>query len=411
MATVIWTLKLYDVGGGAITAPNMNPLGSSTSNTIVHAFNRSASFPLNGIDTLDFSLYLHDPMAYNIKRLRTVVKLWRTVYSNNGSFIYADGASTPCFAGVVAFTRKDGESNTMQIKVQSPFWRLQSRFHILNHYLKTNLDTDEDYTQSELMWKLIDLVNNAFGLDDSNTGIVKGTFSSGNDPVVAPFFVAKGSNTYTNIFETIMNRPGGVDIVPTYYHSDGDPTLMHFNTDEKRGYSTGVQFRYHTGSGDNLDDLVEEESVVPGEFGNYLWAVGAGGPNSGKIAMKENIDDDADGYHNIGIYMRRVDFPEIKRIGLLGPPPTHLKAVAAAEFAQSRLPKPLYECTLSPVGGTYMGSAFHVGDVVSLSASKGALQVSGVTQRIYDITITNSENNIETNAVSLAEDFTDKVAG
>lgn len=409
MATVIWTLKLYTSGGSPITAANMNPLGSSTSNTIVHATNRTASFPLNGIDTLNFSLYLDDPMAYNITRLRTVVKLWRTVYNNAGSLIYQDGASTPCFAGVVSSTRKEGENNMMHITCQNPFWRLQLRFHILNHYLKTNIDTGMEYKQSELMWKLIDLVNNAFGLDDSNTGIVKGTFSSGNDPTVAPFFVAKGSNTYTNIFETIMDRPGGVDIVPSYYHADGDPTMMYFNTDEKRGSVTGVQFRYHTGSNDNCDDMTEEHIAVPGEFANYLWAVGQGGPNSGKIAMEENIDDDDDGYHNISIYMRRVDFPDIKKIGLAGPPPTHLKAVAKAEFAQSRYPQEAYTATLSPVGQCYYGSHFGVGDVVSIVANKGAMNINKI-QRIYDCTIANSDNNIETNSVSLSNDFTGKVA-
>jgi len=206
-----------------------------------------------------------------------------------------------------------------------------------------------------------------------------------------------------------MDRPGGVDIVPTYYHADGDPTMMYFNTDEKRGSSNGVAFKYHTGSGDNLDDLSEQEEVVPGEFANYLWAVGAGGPNSGKIAMRENIDDDDDGYHNIGIYMRRYDDDSIKKIGVKLPVPTHLQAAAEAEFAQSRYPKPEYECTLSPVGQCYFGSHFGVGDVVSLSASKNSLNVSNVLQRIYDVGIANSDNNIETQTVSISKDFTGKV--
>ena len=408
MANVSWAMRLYGVGGGGISAPNMNVISPATSNLIEHATNRSWNIALNGIDSLDFSIYLDDPMANNIRRLSTVVKLWRTVRNDGGAVIYSD--SNPCFAGVVSYTRKNGSDNQMQVKVMSPLWRLQSRFHLLNHYLKKNMETGFDYTQSELMWKLIDLVNNAFGLDDSNTGIAKGTFSSGNDPTVAPFFVPKGSNTWTNIFEEIMNRPGGVDIVPEYVHNGG-PTLMNFSTDEKRGSAGVASLNYHTGSGDNLENLEEEEQPIPNEFANYLWAVGQGGPNSGKIAMRENIDQDSDSYNSIGIYMRRADFPDIKRIGLSGPPPTHLHAIAEAEFAQSRVPKTNYTAEISPAGGLYYGAHINVGDTVILNASKGALSVSGVQQRIYDATISISDNNMETAAVSLSEDFTGKVSG
>jgi hypothetical protein len=409
MANVTWTMRLYDINGNGISAANMNPIAPSTSNEIQHAFNRTLTIPLNGLDTLNFSLYLDDPMAANIVRLRTVVKLWRTIRNDGGSIIYSD--NDPIFAGIVPHTAKNGDDNTMNITVQGALWRLQSRFHILNHYLKTNIDTDEPYTQSELMWKLIDLINNAFGLDDSNTGIVKGTFSAGNDPVMAPYFVPKGSNTWTNIFEEIMNRPGGVDIVPSYVHIDGDPTLMEFNTEDVRGNSNVTTFRYRTGSGDNLINLEEETQAVPGEFANYLWAVGDGGPNSGKIAMEENIDDDADGYHNIGIYMRRVDMPDIKKIGLRTPIPTHLRAIAIAELAQSRVPQVEYRCEISPAGNTYYGAHFNVGDTVAVVGSNGALNVNADDLRIYDATLAMTENNFEICSVSISEDFTGKVSG
>ena len=404
MANTEWTMRLYSIGGSPISAANMNVLAPASSEEIEHATNRQLAFPLNGIDSLSFSVYLDDPMAANIRRLSTAVKVWRTIRNDGGSVIYQDDGSSPCFAGVVSYTYKNGDENIMNVSCMAPLWRLQSRFHLLNHYLKTNVETDEPYTQSELMWKLIDLVNNAFGLEDSNTGIVKGTFGSGADPEMAPYFVPKGSNTWANIFDEIMNRPGGVDIVPEYYHSNGDPTMMYFNTAEKRG-GTATQFRYHTGSADNLSNLEEETQVVPGEFANYLWAVGAGGPNSGKIAMMENIDGD-DGYSNIGIYMRRADFPDIKKIGLAGPPPTHLKAVAGAEFAQSQHPKPQYTCEMSPAGGIYYGANFSVGDMVNVVGTKGALNVN-TTQRIYDATLTISDNNMELAAVALSEDFTE----
>lgn len=401
MSNVTWTMRLYDSFGVPITAADYN---GAISNEIKHAFNRSLVVPLNGVDKLDFSLYLDDPMSYQITRLRTFVKLWRTIRNDAGAIIYAD--SDPCFGGVVGYTIKQGAENTMNITVQNPFWRLQFRMHILNHYLKLNVDTGEDFTQSELMWKLIDLVNNAYGLEDSNTGIIKGVFAAANDPTVAPYFVAKGSNTWTHIFETIMSRPGGVDIVPTYTHIDNDPSILVFNTDEKRGEDNVTTFRYRTGTNDNLDDLTEEHQAVPGEFANYLWAVGQGGPNSGKIAMKENIDDDADGYSFIGIYQARMNFPEIKKIGLLGPPPTHLKAIVEAEFAQARVPQTNHSCVISPVSSIYYGLNYNVGDTVTLLGNKGSLNVNEL-QRIYDATLSMSENNIETVSVSLADDFTE----
>lgn len=401
MANVTWTMRLYDSFGDPITAADYT---GAVSNEIRHAFNRRLEVPLNGIDKLDFSLYLDDPMSYQITRLRTFVKLWRTVRNDAGSVIYSD--SDPCFGGVVGYTLRNGAENTMNITVQNPFWRLQFRMHILNHYLKINVDTNEEFTQSELMWKLIDLVNNAFGLEDSNTGIIKGTFAAANDPTVAPYFVAKGSNTWTHIFETIMNRPGGVDIVPSYTHSDGDPAVLVFNTDEKRGGSNTTTFRYRTGAADNLDNLTEEHQPIPQEFANYLWAVGQGGPNSGKIAMEENIDDDEDGYHNIGIYQARKDFPEIKKIGLAGPPPTHLKAVAQEEFVQARVPKTNYACEISPVASIYYGLNYNVGDTVTLLGGKGSLSVDAL-QRIYVASLSMSENNIESVEVSVADDFTE----
>jgi hypothetical protein len=401
MANVSWTMRLYDTFGAPITAADYE---GAVSNQIKHGISRQLTIPLNGVDSLNFQLYLDDPMSYQIVRLRTVVKLWRTVRDNSGGLLYQD--SDPCFGGVVAYTLRNGSENTMQITCQAPFWRLQSRFHILNHYLKTNVDTGLDYKQSELMWKLIDLVNNAFGLEDSNTGIIKGTFSATNDPVVAPYFVAKGSNTWTHIFEELMNRPASPDIAPTYTHVDGDPSILVFNTEEKRGGDNTYTFRYRTGTNDNLDNLTEENQPVPGEFANYLWAVGAGGPNSGKIAMEENIDDDDDGYHNIGIYMRRADFQNIKKIGLAGPPPTHLKALAKSEFAQARIPKTNYSLEIAPGGEAYYAHNYNVGDTVHVLGSKGSLSVD-TTQRIYDATLQMSENNMESVAISVADDFTD----
>lgn len=410
MANVKWEIRLYDLDGNGVTAADMTP-SATVSNEIKHATNRRLNLHLNGVDSLDLTLYLDDPMALQISRLKNTIKVWRTVYNDSGAVIYSDAADNPIFAGIVAGTHKSGDANTMDINVQSPLWRLQSRFHTHNHYLKTNIDTGQDYLMSEMLWKLIDLINNAFNLTNSNTGIIKGLFSTGNDPVVAPLFVPRGSNTWIN-FDELMSRKAGVDIVPEYYHVTGNPTLMVFNTEEKRGVdiSSTIKLNYHTGTNDNLDDFSESVQIVPGEFANYMWAVGHGGPNSGKIAVAANIDEDDDAYTNIGIYMRRGDYPEVKRIGVAGPPPTGLRSIIQPEFAQSRVPRKEYTGFVSPAGGIYYSSHFSLGDVVEVNASKGALQVSAVKQRIYDPVLTISDNNVEVCTLEMSNDFTGKVA-
>jgi hypothetical protein len=275
----------------------------------------------------------------------------------------------------------------------------------------TNPDTAELYTESELIWKIIDLVNNAFVGLDSITGIIQGSFDSTNEITVAPFFIAKGSNAWTNIFDGVMARAGSVDIIPGYYHISSDPTLMSFNTDEKRGTdkSATVDFRYHTGTNDVLDNLTEEETPIPNEFANYVWAIGAGGPNSGKIALDANVNDDDDGYNTIGIYMRRSDFPDEKLIGKTGPPATGLVLDAQSELAQSRVPKTAYTATLSPAADIYYENDYTLGDVVMLNADKGALQVTDKKQRIYEATLNMSDNNVEIVETTIANDFTGKI--
>lgn len=410
MATFQWDLRNFDLDGVGVTAADMTP-AATVSNQIKHSTGRSLGLALNGVDQLNFTLFLDDPMALQIRRLHNVVKLWRTVLADDGSTIYADPAGSPCFAGRVVNVIKNGEENTMTVSCFSPFWNVQTHFHLLNHYLKTNPATSQLYTESELMWKIIDLVNNAFGISISGTGIDLGTFSSPSEITVAPFFVQRGSNSWTNIYDGIMGRAGGVDIIPEYVHTASDPTLMLFSTDEKRGadLSATVDFRYHTGTNDVLDNLIVEETPIPNEFANYVWAVGHGGPNSGLIAMDENPNEDDDGYDTIGIYMRRADFEDEKTIGTSSPA-THLMLNAQSELAQSRVPKTAYTAVMSPAAGIYYADNYSMGDVVMLNANKGALQVTNVKQRIYEAEISNSDNNLETVTMGIAKDFTGKVA-
>jgi len=389
-----WIMKNYDLNGTPVEADYDGYSDKGVTNRIWHATNRNLTFILNGVDEGDFTLYLDDPMAAQIRALYNVVKIWRRIVDSNGTVVYEDPDEFPTFAGVVGYTIKNGDSNTVQFKLYNPMWRLQFRFHILNHYLV-------DYKQSELMWKLIDLINNAFGVA-SFTGISEGSFSWSGEPTVSPYFVGKGSNTWSHIFDDIMNRVAGSDLWPSYFHFDDDAAFMTFNTVEKRGRDlrSTTSFNYHTETESNCDDLSEEVNAVAGEFANFVWAVGQGGPNSGKVAMAEDNTAVDYGYNAVGVYMKKEDRSEIKRI-------TALQPIADSELAQSKIPKFAYTVTLSPAASLFYGDNmdFAIGDVVKLNANRGALLVENKDQRIYQCQLGISDNNVETASPLLANDF------
>lgn len=411
MADVTWTIMHYDRFGNAINANYAGYSDIGITNEIAHATDRNMGFYLNNYDTLDFALYLDDPMAAQIRRLTSFIKVWRSTPG------YSDPTNQPCFAGIVGWHSKAGAENIMRVKAFSPLWRLQLRFHLLNHYLKTNPDTDLDYRQSELIWRLIFFISNAFGPIVSHTGIDQGTFYDlANEIVIAPYFQPKGANVWTEIFDGILAKAASVDIIPRYHHTDGNGRLMYLDTALKRGEdrSGSVSFEYHTTEPSNCDDCIEEEFVQPGKFGNYTWAVGAGGPNSGKVAVAEDNGVLNEGYNNIGIYMVRKDYPDVKRLGILGASPpatsTHLRANSLNDLARAIVPDLNYSIVVSPAAELYYQEHYSLGDVVNLNASKGALSVSNLKQRVYEIALSMSDNNIETVSPKISHDFTGKVA-
>ena len=128
MADVGWIIKHYDRFGNAINTNYSSYVsGEGTTNQILHATNRQLGFYLNSIDTLNFSIYLDDPVATQIKRLKSFIKVWRT-WPGGG-----DPPNNPCFAGIVGSHQKSGSQNIMNVTAYNPFWRLQLRFHLLNH--------------------------------------------------------------------------------------------------------------------------------------------------------------------------------------------------------------------------------------------------------------------------------------
>jgi hypothetical protein len=401
-----WTMKLFNYDGSTpVTADYSDYSFDTTSNEIFHATNRNMNFYLNGVDDASFTLYLDDPIASLIIPTKSYIKIWRHIYEPDGiSLIYEDESDIPAFAGVVQSTSKDGDANTMQVKAFSPLWRLQTRFHVNNHYLVIDQGTGDPYTGSGIIFKLIDLLNSAFpATGDEYTGIEIGTASWGGEPEMSPYFVAKGSVTWALISDDVMSRPAAADIVPVY-NDDGSNINMYLNTEQKRGAdrSATIEFRYHTGTNDNCENITDEISANPGDFANFLWVIGHGGANSGKVAIAWDNDSGDFDSDSIGLYMKTVDKSEVKRLKAL-------KKIAEAELAQSRIPKSAITVTLSPYGGLFFANDFKVGDVVKVIADKNALQANK-KQRIYQVGLTISDNNVETASPLVSKDFYGKVA-
>jgi hypothetical protein len=163
-----------------------------------------------------------------------------------------------------------------------------------------------------------------------------------------------------------------------------------------------VKFRYRTGTNDNCENVSEDLEVNPGDFANFLWVVGQGGPNSGKVALAWDNDSGDFDSDSVGLYMKVIDHSELKRLN-------HLQPIADAELKQSRFPKDALTVTLSPYGGLIFKNDFNIGDVVQVIADKNALQVNE-KQRIYQIGLAMSDNNVEIASPLVSKDFYGKVA-
>jgi hypothetical protein len=299
----------------------------------------------------------------------------------------------------------------MDIRCQSSLWKLQTKFHILNHYLVTDPDTGLPWRQGPLMYKIIELLQEAFGVD-SDMGISPGTMPTPG-PTVAPFFIGKGTFGWANIFDVLMVRPGSPDIHPTYYHTDDENQMMLFNVFAARGEDKslgGVAWQYHTGN-KNLENVVEGKDIIPNEFGNYVWAVGKGGPNSGKVAVAQDVGGTY-GSDEVGVFMRYHDASSVETLGTDSVNSGGVKPISKAELRKAKIPRKRYDVTVSPAGGEnaiYYDVEYTLGDVIRLDADKGALNVVNKRQRIFEVDLSMSMNNMETATVVIADDLEAKV--
>lgn len=394
MATSTWTTNLYNLAGTQLAS-------------LTELSDRQFIDPLNGMDQMNLGMYLDDPSATLIQPLTTVVKMWRNVNDPLNGKTWTQPAGQPTFCGIVGYVNKDGAGNKMTFQCYSPMWRLKFRFHLLNHRLvKNNLVADVNYgnpwDQSELMWKLIDLTNGAFG-SASHTQIYKGNWVRPTI-IVSPYYVAQGSNVWSNLVDDLLARVGGTDISPRYIHTAGTPNLMWFDTAYPRGTdrSATVSLDYHTGL-TNIDNMTELQQMQPDQFGNYDWVVGQGDENSNKIGVAFDATGNPYSYGTIGVYMARSTAFEAKT--------SQAAANIADEFIKlSRVPAKGYSVSLAPMTPPYYKTDLNTGDLVRLNASRGGLTVSAAKQRIVQIAITMSENNVESTDLLLTGDLKGRFA-
>jgi hypothetical protein len=411
MSYVDWDISLATRGGTAVNSTSYD--GSVTNQYLKHATDLQWSIPLNGIDQLDFSLYLDDPAAALIAKKQSVIRIWRHINDPIFSKTRTPPSGTPDFCGIVTSITKSGASGKMAVTAMAPLWLLQVHYHLLNHRLVTDTSVyggshyeggnadDAPWDHSALMFRLIDMINGAFKLSGGDTGIRKPpTADYGPDYwprtiTVSPFFVERFSNVWANVFENLMARAASPDIHPEYIWNSGSKDVMYFKTEVVRGtdVSGDVSLDYRTGL-KNLDDLTESSQVIPGTYGNRIVVVGDGGPNGPNVL---EAFDSGDISAN-GLFMARTDIESARLRDMADLTTQNLHTALASD-------DPIYTANVSPVGGLYYDIDYSVGDLVNLNADKGALSATDVKQRVYMVTLGYSDNKVETTDIQISADF------
>lgn len=454
MAEVTWDIRLFDNLSQPKVAAGMYP-EDAVNNQIRFATNLEWTFPLNSVDMFQGAVYLDDPMAAIIEKKTCIIKVWRAVNDAVAGKTKSPVSTRPDFAGpVVSIGRNEGGNGMLRFTAANPMWRLQNHFHIRNHHLVldnlTGLDTQGNHQggnrddlpldQSALMFKLIDLISHGVlpSPYDSGLGIVKPLTSDYDEAipgnfvgidlglnywpksiVVAPFYAGAGVSVWSEIMEDIMNREGGVDLVPEYVHDpdgsetgygvvshpvDGRRTLLIFNTALKRGTNraNSMRFAYRYGSSPNLETLDEVGQITPGTYANFVWVVGNGGPNTyfaqANLTAPALTDIDAN-----GLYMKLVTVGGSFKASMDAQAPDELEKGLKADV-------PVYTANISPAARIYYDIDYKLGDVCTFDMEQGYWSRIGITQRIHQVILKYSDNNVESADIAVASDFTGKVA-
>jgi hypothetical protein len=433
MAPVTWLIRAYDLEGNPLSIPDM--LGvSADSEQVRYCSQRVLSQPVNGIEQLSGRILLVDPAAGLINKKTTVLKMWRTINDPIRGIIKPYVAATPDFAGPVIATNVSASSGYKSFIAVNPLWRMQERFHVLNHHLQDDTVLSPDYPSphqltcngdnlpfdaSALMYRMIALLSarsTPFQRTDlcirrpptkdytGTPGAFVGT-GAGADYwpktiQVAPYFIAKGTMGWDEMFQDIMQRVSHPDLHPEYIHVNGDRKLMYFKTAVVRGTdkSGTVHFDFHTGSF-NLADIDVDETLTPGSYGNFVWVIGDGGPN---VYAALALDVASEMAYGSAMILDTVS----------GGIKTDLDPVAPAELAVGKQgDAPTFQLTLLPedVGSFYYGVDYDLGDIITVNATKGYWSISGYKQRIYQADLNMDDDNVETPQLLVSNDYLGKI--
>ncbi len=180
---------------------------------------------------------------------------------------------------------------------------------------------------------------------------------------------------------------------------------MYFKTAIIRGtdISNSFSFDYRTGR-KNLNNITSEALVVPGGYGNKIWVVGDGGPNGGIVAEWSNADD----IFENGLYMVRKDI-QGNKLGTAGKG-DGVKGIAKLELNVAvNNDADIYTVDVSPASNDYYGIDYHLGDLVELNSDRGyGMQINNQKNRIYQVELSYSDNNVETVSLQLSADYKSK---
>lgn len=375
---VLWKIILYDRFG--------NPIGP-----IFQARNRKLTFKMNDVDQLDFSLPLTHPMAASIVPLKTVIKVWRSISIPLDTRGYWN-PENPCFCGVVGPMDEEGSNDDFPVTAYAPLWRLQFRFiRELTQigYLPPPAVLGVDYNlvdQSEIAAELIDYTN-AFDF----TGISRGDMET---------TVARGRSydVRTQIWTSIQEMTGltnGFDIHPRYVHlSDGDPTLMLFDTVDALGDPLPkVQFHYRVGR-KNLTDMTRTFDVS-----NFCTHVDVDGQGDGTVTSVSIEDSDL--IDEYGLYERVEKLDNILDT-------SQLTDYGNAILDNYSIVQTTFNPVFTPRLGPFFGRDFNMGDSIVLVANYGRMNFSTM-QRVYGMELDMDDQNAETCTITLARDSTDTI--
>lgn len=407
MAIVTWRKKLYDLGGNLISS-------------VDEATNRSWAEALNGIDQMDIGLYHDDALVPELRPGYVVLKMWRDVVDPENGISSIRPDAFPTFAGILGQRNIQPGSNVFNYTFYSPLWRLQSRFHLLDHYLGPDtivLDPQNTgpgteivpATVGNLLWKLIDLVNNTWGPDVNETGIGRGSFED-TGLLGDVYTIAKNDSTWEH-FDSILSAFGSPDIAPTYQHVDGNNEYMLLNTRLYRGLNLtgawGLAFPkvalYYTQDRElrNLADLGLQEVIQPGVTANFVRGHGQAGKES--ISAQDDETGVYFGRDEVGPYMKNVTYDSVHTAASLW-------AHVQMELKRTGKPVVVWSPQLGQNVPPYYGVDFGMGDLIVLNADRDGRDTGGdLAQRVYQMRATMSDNNVETVTVAVADDFTDKV--